>query len=240
MRLAKFLASAGIASRRKAEEYIAQKRIKVNGELVSKPGFNVDPAQDRIELDGRVLKSQRNYYVLLNKPRGYISTVYDPQGRPTVVELLKGIDARLFPVGRLDYDTEGLLLLTNDGDFAHLIMHPRYELTKKYRAWVKGDMTAREARRLEQGVLLEDGLTAPARVWIRQKKNGNTLIELQIHEGRNRQVKRMCEAVGHPVISLRRTHLANLSLKGLKTGEYRFLEDKEVEALMGLAKSQFR
>ena len=130
MRLAKFLASAGIASRRKAEEYIAQKRIKVNGELVSKPGFNVDPAQDRIELDGRVLKSQRNYYVLLNKPRGYISTVYDPQGRPTVVELLKGIDARLFPVGRLDYDTEGLLLLTNDGDMAAKLTHPKYNKKK--------------------------------------------------------------------------------------------------------------
>lgn len=236
MRLAKYLAQAGVASRRKAEEMIEQKRVKVNGVTVENQGVKIDPERDIVEVDGqKIEKCKDKIYILLNKPAGYISSVYDPQGRPTVVELIKGENARIYPVGRLDFDTEGLLLLTNDGDFTNLMLHPRYEITKTYEAWIKGSITEEALERLRKGVLLEDGLTSPAQVRVIKKEREKTLLEIKIHEGRKRQVKRMCKEVGYPVIKLRRTAFAFLDLKGLAVGEYRYLTADEVERLKMIA-----
>lgn len=236
MRLAKYLAEAGIASRRKAEEMIAQKRVKVNGETVESQGFKIDPQKDIVEVDDNIVKKcDDKIYILLNKPAGYISSMHDPQGRPTVIQLIKEIEARIYPVGRLDFDTEGLLLLTNDGEFTNLMIHPRYEITKKYEALVKGNITREALNMLKKGVVLEDGLTAPADVKILAQKKYETLLEIKIHEGRKRQVKRMCAAVGHPVIKLKRTAFAFLDLKGINTGEYRYLKPYEVERLKKIA-----
>ncbi|SHH10289.1 ribosomal large subunit pseudouridine synthase B [Thermosyntropha lipolytica DSM 11003] len=236
MRLAKYLAEAGIASRRKAEELIKQKRVKLNGNVVETLGVKIDPEKDKVEVDGKAVNiSNDKIYILLNKPAGYISSVYDPQGRPTVVQLIKDIDTRIYPVGRLDFDTEGLLLLTNDGDFTNLMLHPRYEITKTYEAWVKGVVSSEALKKLRKGVLLEDGITAPAKVRIIKRGRNETLLEIKIHEGRKRQVKRMCKAVGYPVLRLKRTGLAFLNLNGLKTGEYRHLHPDEVERLKLMA-----
>ncbi|MBO8159528.1 pseudouridine synthase [Thermosyntropha sp.] len=237
MRLAKYLAEAGIASRRKAEEMIALGRVKVNGQLIQKQGVKINPEEDVVEVDDKIVRKTGSdkIYILLNKPAGYISSVHDPQGRPTVVDLIKNINTRIYPVGRLDFDTEGLLLLTNDGEFTNLMIHPRYKITKKYEAWVKGNITEEALNILRRGVILEDGITAPAGVKIVKRKKDKTLLEIKIHEGRKRQIKRMCAAVGYPVIKLKRTAFAFLNLEGLDTGEYRYLTLDEVKKLKQIA-----
>lgn len=235
MRLAKFLADAGIASRRKAEKLIDDGRVKVNGITVLEQGYKIEPDKDKIEFDNRVVQKEDKIYIILYKPGGYISSVYDPQGRPTVRELVTGIELRLYPVGRLDFDTEGILLLTNDGDFTNLMIHPRYEINKKYEALVAGHVKKSDINNLRKGLMLYDGITAPANVQIIKIIDNNTLLELEIHEGRKRQVKRMCAAVNHPVISLKRTAFAFLTLGDLSPGEYRYLTSREVEQLKNLA-----
>lgn len=240
MRLAKYLAEAGIASRRKAEELIAQGRVSVNGLLVQEKGYIINPALDRVEFDGRIIAREKKIYILLHKPAGYISSVFDPQGRPTVMDLLEDINLRVYPVGRLDFDTEGLLLLSNDGEFTNLMIHPRYEITKTYQALVAGEPGEESLRRLQEGIQLEDGITAPARVNILKTFKDKTLLEIKIHEGRKRQVKRMCQAIGHPVISLKRTALGCLNLQGVASGKYRFLIPEEVNKLKELACSERR
>ncbi len=172
----------------------------------------------------------------MHKPAGYISSLADPQGRPRVIDLLSAVNTRVFPVGRLDYDTEGLLLLSNDGEFSNLMTHPRYLIPKKYEAWVQGLVKPDTIRQLEQGVALEDGITAPARVRLLSSKKGQSLLELEIHEGKKRQIKRMCLAVGHRVIKLKRTALAFLTLEGVPQGQFRFLTASEVERLIMLAR----
>lgn len=231
MRLAKYLAEAGVASRRKAEELIMQGRIKVNGLVLKEKGCTINPGVDRVEFDGRIISREEKVYILLNKPAGYISSVFDPQGRPTVMELLKDIKLRIYPVGRLDFDTEGLLLLSNDGDFTNLMIHPRYEINKTYQALVKGKPDKKSLLILQEGIQLEDGITAPARVNILKTFQDKTLLEIEIHEGRKRQVKRMCLAIGHPVISLKRTTFGFLKLQGVAPGKYRFLTPSEVNRL---------
>lgn len=231
MRLAKYLAEAGVASRRKAEELIMQGRVKINGLVVKEKGCTINPDVDRVEFDGRIISREEKVYILLNKPAGYISSVFDPQGRPTVMELLKDIKLRVYPVGRLDFDTEGLLLLSNDGDFTNLMIHPRYEINKTYQALVKGKPDKKSLQILQEGIQLEDGITAPARVNILKTFQDRTLLEIEIHEGRKRQVKRMCLAVGHPVISLKRTTFGSLKLQGVAPGKYRFLTPSEVNRL---------
>ena len=225
MRLNAYLARAGVASRRKADELIKAGRVTVNGE----PGqLNTFVGkQDRVELDGRPLARQRLAYVLLHKPAGVVTTASDPYGRPTVVELASDLGVRVVPVGRLDADTTGALLLTNDGDLAHRLAHPRYEVEKVYEAEVEGEPSDEALRRLERGVELDDGPTAPARA----KRLGPHKVELSIHEGRKHQVKRMLEAVGHPVTGLHRSRYASLTLKGLGPGESRELTGAEVERL---------
>jgi 23S rRNA pseudouridine2605 synthase len=225
VRLNAYLARTGVASRRKADELIKAGRVTVNGELGQLNTF-VDK-HDRVELDGRPLTRQALAYVLLHKPAGVVTTASDPHGRPTVVDLVADFPVRVVPAGRLDADTTGALLLTNDGELAHRLAHPRYEVEKVYEAEVEGEPSDDAIRRLERGIELDDGLTAPARV----KRLAPSRLELAIHEGRKHQVKRMLEAVGHPVTRLHRSRYAGLTLKGLGPGESRELTGAQVERL---------
>jgi len=233
-RLHKLIAAAGLASRRQAEGWIKSGRVQVNGRVASL-GESADPEADRIEVDGRPIRArERKYYVLLNKPSGYVTTLHDPGGRPIVSELVRDIPARLHPVGRLDLTTEGLLLLTNDGELTQRLAHPRHEVDKTYLVRLRGCLSPEAERRLATGVVLEDGLTAPARVEKVRTGTSHTWLELTIHEGRNRQVRRMCEAVGYPVSRLKRIRLAFLDLREIPTGKYRLLSSAEVARLKKL------
>ena len=224
MRLNAFLSRAGVASRRRADELIKAGRVTVNGE----PGQlnTVVGARDRVEVDGQEVKRQRLRYVLLHKPAGVLTTARDPQGRPTVVELVPG-EPRVVPVGRLDADTTGALLLMNDGDLAHRLAHPRYGVEKTYVVEVESDPDETTLQRLRDGIELDDGPTAPARA----RRLGRGRVELVLHEGRKHQVKRMLAAVGHPVTRLHRSAYAGLTLGGLEPGACRELEPSEVERL---------
>ena len=232
IRLQKYLAERGVTSRRAAEKMIAEGRVAVNGSVITTMGAKVDPKRDQVSVDGEQINSlPRPRYILLFKPSGYICSAHDERGRRTVLDLLQGITERVYPVGRLDYDTSGLLLLTNDGELTNKLLHPSHQVTKTYWADVEGVPDSQDLRRLRQGILLEDGITAPAQARIRRIKNGNASVELKIHEGRNRQVRRMMEAVGHPVRYLSRRELAFLNLDGLKVGQWRELNAKEITEL---------
>jgi 23S rRNA pseudouridine2605 synthase len=234
IRLQKVIADAGVASRRKAEELIRQGRVTVNGRVSSEMGLKVDPVRDHVKVDGRHLKpAAPKAYVMLNKPGGVLTTLEGPgvAGRLTVQQLLRGVKQRVFPVGRLDYDAEGLLLLTNDGQLAQRLLHPRYHVPKTYLVKVKGVLDDAQIRTLESGVRLDDGLTGPAQVRKVRKTEENSWIELTISEGRTHQVKRMLEVVGHPVLKLKRFRFGPLKLGTLPPGEYRFLTDPEIYRL---------
>ncbi len=228
MRLNAYLARAGVASRRRADELISAGRVLVNGE----PGQlnTVVGSRDVVEVDGRRVAPQRLAYVLLHKPAGVVTTARDPHGRPTVVELV-GRPERVVPVGRLDADTTGALLLTNEGRLAHRLAHPRYGVPKVYEAEVEGSTRPEALAALREGVELEDGVTAPAGVRVLRRRAGSTLLELTLHEGRKHQVKRMCAAVGHPVRRLHRSRYAALELGGLAPGEWRELTPGELRSL---------
>ena len=231
-RIQKILSAAGIASRRAAEEIILDGRVRVNGKVVAELGAKADPDRDHIKVDGKLINpKQPKAYIMLNKPAGFVTTMSDPEGRPIVADLLKGVRVRVYPVGRLDYDTEGLLLLTNDGDLAHLVTHPKHELPKTYLVKVKGFLEDRHVDMLEQGVFLKDGKTAPARVRKLRKEEANSWVEITIHEGRKRQVRRMIDHTGHSVIKLKRTRIGSLSLGDLPVGMYRHLTLDEVQGL---------
>ena len=235
MRLQKYLALCGVASRRAAEEMIAAGRVRVNGKKITRMGVLVDPAADMVEVDNRPVRPAQKYeYILLYKPEGCVTTMKDPYGRPTVKDLVRDTGARVFPVGRLDRDTSGLLLLTNDGELANRLTHPSYGIEKEYLARVK-DLPSRETQqRLAAGVMLADGMTAPAKVRLVKGGRPTSLLSLTLKEGRNRQVRRMLEAVNHPVVSLKRVRLGPLTLKGLRRGEWRRLTAQEVKALKQL------
>jgi 23S rRNA pseudouridine2605 synthase len=233
-RLQKLISQAGITSRRAAEEIILAGRVTVNGIVVTELGSKADPSQDRITVDGKPLTlAEKRLYILLNKPTGYITALKDSQGRPLVTDLLKGIEERVYPVGRLDYNTEGLLLLTNDGEWANNLMHPRHEVEKEYFVRVRGKAFPDQLKRLAEGVELEDGKTAPAIVRMVKDGEQNDWISVAIHEGRNRQVRRMCEAVGLSVVRLRRVRYGTLAMGTLKIGEFRYLSEEEVNGLSG-------
>ena len=240
MRLQKAIADAGITSRRKAEELILQGFVKVNGRTVTELGTKVDPGKDTVEVEGRKITGAAagpKIYILLNKPKGCISSLTDPLGREVVVDLLDPAirAARVYPVGRLDYDAEGVLLLTNDGDFSNRLIHPSFSVRKRYLVKVRGVPERATLERLEKGIYLDDGKTLPAAARLVSRTQGNSWIELTVTEGRNRLVKRMCQAVGHPVSKLKRIEFAGVKLGSLKPGQYRFLTPKEVGRLKNLS-----
>lgn len=239
-RLQKILAGAGVASRRAAERLIADGRVSVNGVVVQVLGTRADAAADDIRVDGRrIRQTVERRYLLLNKPTGVVSTRADPQGRPTVIQMVGAAGEYLFPVGRLDYDSEGLLILTNDGDLAARLTHPRYGVEKVYHAVVSGRPDARAIARLERGVVLDGQRTAPSRVRLMKSRTREgreeTLLEIVLHEGRNRQVRRMCEVVGHPVERLTRVRIGPIGDPRLEPGDWRPLTLREVEALQRAA-----
>ncbi|KML46169.1 MULTISPECIES: 23S rRNA pseudouridine(2605) synthase RluB [Bacillaceae] len=235
-RLQKVIAHAGVASRRKAEELMAEGRVRVNGKTVKELGVKVSPS-DRIEVDGIPLEREEPVYFLLYKPRGIISAVSDDKGRKVVTDFFEGIKQRIYPVGRLDYDTSGILILTNDGEFANLLMHPSNEIEKVYVAKLKGIPSKEKMKSLQRGIVLEDGKTAPAKTKLlsMDKKKQTAIVEISIHEGRNRQVRRMFEAIGHPVLKLKRERYGFLTLQGLSAGDARELTAHEVKQLRTLA-----
>ena len=231
-RIQKIMAQGGIASRREAERLILDGRVTLNGKVVVELGTKADTDNDYIKVNGKLItRPEPKTYVMLFKPRGYVTTSKDPEGRPTVMELLEKVKVRVFPVGRLDYDTEGLILCTNDGDLAHRLQHPSHEIPKTYLVKVDGVPTQEGVLKLRNGVKLRDGMTAPARVKIIKKAEANSWLEIIIHEGRNRQIKRMFEAIGHSVIKLKREGLAFLTLGDLKPSEFRHLTSEEIKKL---------
>lgn len=235
-RLHKILASAGIASRRKAEQLIAEGRVQVNGET-SKIGDFADPDTDDIVADGDQVAAEQKRYLLLNKPTGFVTTVTDPHGRPTVMDLVD-VRERVYPIGRLDTDTEGLLLLTNDGNFSQRMAHPRFEIEKTYRAELRSPLSTEGEMLLARGIRLEDGPTAPAKLRVVSKRRRR--VDITIHEGRNRIVRRMFESVGSPVTRLRRISFGTLDLDDVPKGRWRELQGKEVDALLKLAAEMVR
>ena len=239
VRLQKLIAGTGLASRRKAEALIAAGRVMVNGKTVTELGTKVDPTRDHVKVDGKHLSAAQPFvYLMLNKPKNVVSTLDDPGGRTTVKDYLRGVSVRVFPVGRLDFDSEGLLLLTNHGDLAQAMLHPRYHVPKTYLIKVKGVLTDKSIRSLEQGVSLEGGMTGAAQVRKVRKVEANSWLEITIREGRKHQVKRMLESVGHPVIKLLRIRMGPIALGDLQPGEFRFLTDREANTLRRLVEER--
>lgn len=236
VRLQKYIAICGAASRRKAEELIAAGRVSVNGASVTEQGIKVEIGADKVTLNGEELKPvTKSYYIMLNKPVGYVSTVSDQFDRPTVIDLLsEEIKTRIFPVGRLDYETEGLLLLTNDGAFTYKVTHPKYEIGKTYIAAVSSGLTVAGINTLRRGVRLDDFKTSPAEVEILDSAPGSTTVKITIHEGKNRQVRRMFEAVGVKVLNLQRVSIGRVELGNLPLGRWRYLTAHEINYLMNL------
>lgn len=231
-RLQKYLASAGVASRRASEKLILEGKVAVNGKVVKELGTKVIPGKDKVTVDGKSVRTEEQLvYYLMNKPAGYLTTVKDTHDRPTVMDLLAGIPYRVFPVGRLDFETEGLLLLTNDGEFAYRMTHPKFKIKKTYLATVQGELTKERLQMLREGVELEDGKTAPAEVKVVRQEKHRTVVEITIHEGKNRQVRRMFKAVKNPVLELKRINVGGLTLKGVGSGEIRSLTDEELQKL---------
>ncbi|MFC5467815.1 pseudouridine synthase [Cohnella suwonensis] len=236
-RLQKVLANAGVASRRKCEELIASGKVTVNGEVVTELGRKADPAVDAIAVAGKPIKKETKIYMMFNKPKGVITSVTDPKGRSVVTDYIKDVKERLYPVGRLDYDSEGLLLLTNDGDLAHKLTHPSHHVPKTYHATVERVPHGSALERLKKGIKLDDGMTAPAEVEYHDiDPDGKfATIAITIHEGRNRQVRRMFEAIHHPVTRLKRVSFGGLYLNNLQRGKHRKLTAEEVGKLQDFA-----
>ncbi|MGI5865019.1 MAG: pseudouridine synthase, partial [Myxococcales bacterium] len=225
------LAQAGVASRRKAEELIAAGRVEVNGQIVTELGTRVDPERDVIRVDRKVLETERKVYFVLFKPTGVVTTLSDPQGRPTIRDLLEGVRERVFAVGRLDFDAEGALIVTNDGELANRLMHPRYQVPRVYLAKVKGVPDDATLDKLRSGVTLEDGMARPDSVEVQSRAERNTWLKLVLTEGRPHLVKRMCAAIGHPVVRLYRPSYGGVSVEGLRPGQFRQLTPSEVGVL---------
>jgi len=232
MRLNKYIAAAGICSRRKADELTVQGRVKINGKTVSTPGYDVGD-KDTVEVDGHMLYPEtKKIYIALNKPAGYITSLKDEKGRPTVMDLLEDVESRVFPVGRLDFDTTGLLILTNDGDFSYKVAHPGHEILKTYRVCVEGVLSKERLAKLRKGVDLGDFVSSPAFVELIKQNHGNAITDIKIHEGKNRQIRKMFAAVGNKVKTLERTAIGNIKLGGLKPGHYRKLKREEIRELL--------
>ena len=238
-RLQKILSRAGVSSRRAAEKMIAEGRISVNRTVVVEPGTKADPGKDEIRVDGRLISLEtERIYLMLHKPKGYVTTLSDPQGRPIVTDLLNGVAARVYPVGRLDYDSEGLLILTNDGEFAQRLQHPRYGIPKTYRVKVEGHLLKGELKALENGIDLPDGRFAPTEIQLEKTNPRSTWLTLTLTDGRNRVIRRAFDSLGHPVARLVRVAVADITLASLPEGAWRLLTSREVERLLLLAGSR--
>ncbi|MBU5454273.1 pseudouridine synthase [Caproiciproducens sp. MSJ-32] len=233
-RLQKYMASCGVASRRKCEEFILSGEVKVNGKVVKELGVKVNPEKDKVYFRGKEIKKEtQKLYIMLNKPEGYITSVKDEKGRKTVLDIVK-VKERIYPIGRLDYDSSGLLLLTNDGEIYNKIIHPRVNLNKKYIALCKGIFTEEKLNKFEKGIDIGGYITAEAKIKVLELKKDKSLVEIIIHEGKNRQIRRMCSALGHEVIKLKRISIGEIKLGNLKKGEYRYLTKKELEYINSL------
>lgn len=236
IRLQKYMADRGVASRRKCEEHIVEGRVQVNGKTVTQLGVKINPKTDTVLFDNKPIKSSKvdRVYILLNKPIGYVTTAKDQFNRDSVLDLIKGVKTRLVPVGRLDMYTSGALILTNDGDFVYQVTHPKHEIEKTYVATIKGEITSIEVKQLQQGVKIEEYTTKPAKVKILKidKEKDISRIEITIHEGKNRQVRKMCEAIGKRVMALHRSKIGSLNVKDLKIGKWRYLKQEEVKNIL--------
>ncbi len=232
MRLQKYMAKCGVASRRKAEEIILQNRVKINGKIVNELGTIVNTENDIVMVDNKEIKiEQKKVYIVLYKPIGYITTVSDQFDRPSVLDLVKGVDERIYPIGRLDFDSSGLILLTNDGDLTYKLTHPKHEVKKIYIAKIKGKPTTYTLNRFKEGLEIDGYVTAKADIKIIKTYRDASLAEITIHEGRNRQIRKMCDVINHPVISLKRIAMGKIDLGNLEKGKWRYLTDKEVKYL---------
>lgn len=235
IRLQKYIAKSGVASRRKAEELILEGKIQVNGKTITELGTKVNPEKDIVTYNGRKLKTEEEFvYILLNKPIGYVTTVKDQFGRDSVLDLVK-IKEHLVPVGRLDMYTSGALILTNDGDFVYKVTHPKHEIEKTYTVTIKGIVKNEEVEMLREGVKIEDYTTKPAKVKILKTDEEKNIsrLEITIHEGKNRQVRKMCETVGHKVLALHRSKIAGIGVKDIPLGKWRFMKEKEIRKILG-------
>ncbi len=232
MRLQKLLAERGIASRRDAEKLISDGRITVNDKIITEMGFKVRDYKDIILIDGKPLPEKPAYiYILIHKPVGYICAAKDEKGKPSILRLVPEIKERIYPLGRLDYDSSGLLILTNDGALTQTLLHPKFKVDKTYVAEIRGPISPGDIDKLKQGVELEDGITAPARISLKRRGKTSSQIEITIHEGKKRQIRRMCKAIGHPIIRLHRNRFGSLNLGKLKAGQWRELTAKEINNL---------
>lgn len=237
MRINKYIALCGVASRRKAEELILAGRVTVNDEVMTELSYKVDEENDIVKVDDKLIKEENKLvYILLNKPEGYITTVKDQFDRPSVLDLVKDIDERVYPIGRLDYETSGLLILTNDGDLTYKLTHPKHEVDKTYVARVKGKLTKEEIERFKTGLKIEDYTTAPAKLKVIKydEQRDSSLLEIKIHEGKNRQVRKMCKAINHPVLRLRRSAMGKIKIGDCEIGKYRYLTEDEIKYLKNL------
>ena len=233
-RLQKYLAECGVASRRKCEEYILQGKVKVNNKIITELGTKINPEKDKVTFEGKeVKKENKKVYILLNKPIGYVTTAEEQFGRDKVLDLVK-VKERIVPVGRLDMYTSGALILTNDGEFVYKVTHPKHEITKTYTVTIHGIITKQEIEQLSNGVKIDDYITKPAKVKILKTDEEKNIsrIEITIHEGKNRQVRKMCEAIGKKVIALHRSKIGNIGVKDLKLGQWRYLKENEVKQLI--------
>lgn len=238
-RLQKYMARCGVASRRSCEKIISQGRTSINGKIVKSMGVKVDPSVDEVRVDGKIISPEiNNVYIILNKPAGYITTVSDPHGRPTVLDLIGPIKERIFPVGRLDLMSEGLLILTNDGELAYLLAHPKYEIKKQYSVVINGHPTDSQVHSLRSGLDIGGYITRPADVKLVGKTHKTTTFNVVIHEGRKRQIRLMFKAIGYDVVHLKRERLANIEIGSLPRGEWRHLSPKEVQSLIDMVREQ--
>lgn len=235
MRLQKYIALCGVASRRKAETMIEQGRVQVNGKIVNKMGIIIDPKKDVVKVNDKIIKKEsKKVYIMLNKPIGYVTTLKDEKGRKVITDLIEGVNERIFPVGRLDADTTGLLLLTNDGDLAYKLTHPSNEVSKRYIAIVKGVPNKFELEKFRNGMMIDGRKTSKASIKIAKKYEDESILDIVIHEGRNRQVKKMCEKINHPVKKLKRVAIGELEIGGIDIGNWRHLEKDEIQYLKKL------
>ncbi len=235
MRLQKYMAKCGVASRRKSEEIISKGLVKVNGKIVSELGTKIDPDRDTVMVDGKIIKLEsRKQYIMLNKPIGYVTTLKDEKDRKIVTDLIEGVRERIYPVGRLDIDTTGLLILTNDGEITFKLTHPSNQVPKRYIATVEGTPTRYELERFESGLIIDGKKTSKANVKILRRYEDESILDIIICEGRNRQVKKMCERINHPVKKLKRISIGEIELGGLQLGNWRYLNDEEIKYLKSL------